>query len=154
LGRLSQRSICGIAAEDHSAQFIAQTACRFRILLVTETLCQRKELVLFPLVRLDPVLDQLDNTRFLLSFRLLAMLPTCLANPPGRLTLWRTAFSAIFITPLCTKCVDRKRAPREFLSLSFAILTKRSGNFLQVLRKLGMCSCRLAIMDPAGSSPG
>jgi hypothetical protein len=43
--------------------------------------------------------------RFLLSFRLLAMLPTCFATLGGRLTLWRTAFSATFIAPLCTKKV-------------------------------------------------
>jgi hypothetical protein len=33
------------------------------------------------------------------------MLPTCFATLGGRLTLWRTAFSATFITPLCTKTV-------------------------------------------------
>src|SRR5579884_2717000 len=43
--------------------------------------------------------------RFLLSFRFLAMLPTCFASLGGRLTLWRTGFSATFITPLCTKTV-------------------------------------------------
>src|SRR5579872_6513072 len=46
-----------------------------------------------------------NNMRFLLSFRLLAMLPTCFATLGGRLTLWRTAFSATFMTPLCTKTV-------------------------------------------------
>src|SRR6185369_15780473 len=46
-----------------------------------------------------------NNMRFLLSFRLLARLPTCFASLGGRLTLWRTAFSTIFITSLCTKMV-------------------------------------------------
>jgi hypothetical protein len=53
-----------------------------------------------------------NNMRFLLSFRLLAMLLTCFASRGGRLTLCRTAFSAVFITPLCTKMVYwTNRAP-------------------------------------------
>jgi hypothetical protein len=44
--------------------------------------------------------------RFLLSFRLLAMLPACLASLGGKLTLWRTDFSAVFMAPLCTKMVQ------------------------------------------------
>ena len=49
--------------------------------------------------------------RFLLSLRLLAMLPTCFATLGGRVTLWRTAFSASFMTPLCTKTVYGIRIP-------------------------------------------
>jgi len=44
--------------------------------------------------------------RFLLSCRLLARLLTCFATLGGRLTLWRTAFSATFIALLCTKTVS------------------------------------------------
>ena len=76
-----------LAAEDHSAEFIAQSAGCFRILLVAETLSQGEKLLLFSLLCVYSVLDQLKQHAILLSFRLLAMLPTCFATLGGRLTL-------------------------------------------------------------------
>src|SRR5262245_42708422 len=85
-----------------------------------------------------------NNMRFLLSFRLLAILPTCFATLGGRLTLWRTDFSAIFMAPLCTRMVyerferlkqrrSRGRPPAIRLTynvqpgiLTFVILTSRA----------------------------
>jgi hypothetical protein len=48
-------------AEDHSAQFISQAVCCFRILLVAETLGQSKKLPSFLRLRSDPVLDEFQQ---------------------------------------------------------------------------------------------
>jgi len=50
-----------LAAEDHAAELIAQAASRFGILLVAETLSQGKKLLLFPLLCVNAVLDQLQQ---------------------------------------------------------------------------------------------
>jgi hypothetical protein len=86
-GRVSQRSSCGIslAAEDHSAEFIAQAVGRFRILLVAETLSQGKKLLLFSLLCVDPVLDQFQQYAILAQLSTLRH-ATYLVRQPGRQT--------------------------------------------------------------------
>jgi hypothetical protein len=47
------------AAEDHAAQLIAEALDLFRVGRLTEALCEFEEVLLFTLVRFDPVFDQL-----------------------------------------------------------------------------------------------
>src|SRR5438067_5393567 len=74
-----------LAAEDHSAEFIAQAVSRCRILLVTETLSQGKKLLLLSLLCVDSVLDQLQQHAILAQLSALGH-ATHLLRHPGRQT--------------------------------------------------------------------
>jgi hypothetical protein len=74
-----------LAAEDHSAEFIAQAVSRFRILLVAETLGQGKKLLLLSLLCVDSVLDQLQQHAILAQLSALGHAAHLLRHP-GRQT--------------------------------------------------------------------